>query len=94
MAIQSFADDATEAVFRGRHPRGIPFAILKVARRKLRQIHAAASLNDLKVPPGNRLHPLTHDRAGQHAIWINDQFRICLRWRETGPAEVEIVDYH
>lgn len=94
MAIQSFADDRTEAVFRGHHPRGIPFAILKVARRKLRQIHAAASLNDLRVPPGNKLHLLTHDRAGQYAIWINNQFRICLRWTETGPAEVEIVDYH
>ena len=94
MAIQSFANDATEAVFHGRHPRGIPFAILKVARRKLGQIHAASSLRDLEAPPGNKLHPLTKDRAGQHAIWINDQFRICLRWTETGPAEVEIVDYH
>jgi proteic killer suppression protein len=79
-------------VFRGRHPGGIPFAILQVARRKLPQIHAAASLNDLKVPPGNKLHPLTHDRAGQHAIWINDQFRIGPRWTEMGPAAVEIVD--
>ncbi|MCJ2011609.1 type II toxin-antitoxin system RelE/ParE family toxin [Methylobacterium sp. J-076] len=94
MSILSFANETTEAVFRGRHPKGVPATILGTARRKLRQIHAAVSLNDLKAPPGNRLHPLTRDRAGQHAIWINDQFRICLRWTETGPAEVEIVDYH
>ena len=94
MAIQSFANAATEAVFQGRHPKGIPSAILKVARRKLRQIHAAVSLADLKAPPGNKLHPLTHDRAGQHAIWINDQFQICLRWTQTDPTDVEIVDYH
>jgi len=94
MPIESFANAATEAVFHGRHPKGLPAAILGTARRKLRQIHAATSLDDLKVPPGNRLHPLMKDRSGQHAIWINDQFRICFRWTETGPAEVEIVDYH
>jgi proteic killer suppression protein len=94
VAIQSFANESTEAVFHGRHPKGLPASILAVARRKLRQIHAAAALNDLKAPPGNRLHPLLRDRAGQHAIWINDQYRICFRWTETGPADVEIVDYH
>ncbi|MEL6064441.1 MULTISPECIES: type II toxin-antitoxin system RelE/ParE family toxin [unclassified Methylobacterium] len=73
MPIQSFADEMTEAVFHGRHPKGLPIAILRTARRKLRQIHAAASLHDLKVPPGNKLHPLIKDRQGQHAIWINDQ---------------------
>lgn len=94
MAIQSFANAMTEAVFEGRHPKGVPASILVVARRKLRQIHAAGVLGDLKVPPGNKLHALLKDRAGQHAIRINDQFRICFRWTETGPAEVEIVDYH
>ena len=94
MPIQSFANAMTEAVFQGRHPKGIPAGILNPARRKLRQLHAATSLQDLKAPPGNKLHPLTKDRSGQHAIWINDQFRICFRWTETGPADVEIVDYH
>ncbi|MBE7199607.1 MAG: type II toxin-antitoxin system RelE/ParE family toxin [Parafilimonas terrae] len=94
MPIQSFANATTEAVFYGRHPKGLPAAILGAARRKLRQIHAATSLHDLKAPPGNRLHPLTRDRSGQHAIWINDQYRICFRWTDVGPAEVEIVDYH
>jgi len=94
VAILNFANESTEAVFDGRHPKGLPASILVTARRKLRQIHAAASLNDLRAPPGNRLHPLTRDRAGQHAIRINDQFRICFRWTEMGPADVEIVDYH
>ncbi|MFC6791518.1 type II toxin-antitoxin system RelE/ParE family toxin [Methylobacterium komagatae] len=94
MAIHGFADDATEAVFHGRHPKGMPASILITARRKLRQIDAAATLDDLRAPPGNRLHPLGKDRAGQHAIRINDQFRVCFRWTEMGPAEVEIVDYH
>jgi toxin HigB-1 len=94
VAIQSFADAMTEAVFHGRHPKGFPATILGVARRKLRQIHAAGSLSDLMAPPGNRLHPLVRERAGQHAIRINDQFRICFRWTEVGPAQVEIADYH
>ena len=94
MAIQSFSDAVTEAVFHGRHPKGIPASILAVARRKLRQLHAAGSLVDLSVPPGNRLHPLVRDRAGQHAIRINDQYRICFRWTPVGPTEVEIADYH
>ncbi len=94
MAIQSFANEMTAEVFHGRHPKGVPATILEVARRKLRQIHAAGALNDLKIPPGNKLHPLTKDRTGHHAIWINDQFRICFRWTDTGPTDVEIVDYH
>lgn len=93
MPIRSVANAMTEAVFQGRHPRSIPAAIFNVARRKLRQVHAAASLQDLKVPPGNKLHPLTKDCNRQHAVWINDQFRICFRWTETGPEAVEIVDY-
>ena len=92
--IRSFADSRTRAVFEGRHPKGIPADILKTARRKLNYLDAATSLDALKVPPGNKLHALIHDRAGQHAIWINDQFRVCFRWTETGPEDVEIVDYH
>jgi proteic killer suppression protein len=65
-----------------------------VARRKLRQLEIAGRLEDLLVPPGNRLEPLTGDRAGQHSIRVNDQFRVCFRWTESGPEDVEIVDYH
>ncbi|WP_313898966.1 type II toxin-antitoxin system RelE/ParE family toxin [Methylobacterium sp. J-059] len=92
--IQSFADRTTEAVHRGDRPKGFPAAIFPTARRKLAVLDQAADLNDLRAPPGNRLHPLTHDRAGQHAIRINDQYRICFRWTDHGPADVEIVDYH
>ncbi|MBK8233736.1 MAG: type II toxin-antitoxin system RelE/ParE family toxin [Candidatus Eisenbacteria bacterium] len=69
-------------------------AISSVARRKLRQLEIADSLSDLRVPPGNRLEALQGDRAGQHSIRINDQFRICFRWTAAGAADVEIVDYH
>ena len=65
-----------------------------MARRKLRQLEIAAQLNDLRIPPGNRLEALKGDRAGQHSIRINDQFRLCFRWTETGPEDVEIVDSH
>ncbi|GJE44254.1 type II toxin-antitoxin system RelE/ParE family toxin [Methylobacterium soli] len=92
--IQSFADRTTEAVHQGRRPRGFPANIFQAARRKLVYLDRARDLGDLRAPPGNRLHPLLHDRAGQHAIWINDQYRICFRWTEAGPAEVEIVDDH
>ncbi|WP_375457092.1 type II toxin-antitoxin system RelE/ParE family toxin [uncultured Methylobacterium sp.] len=92
--IQSFADPTTEAVYRGRRPKGFPAAIFTAARRKLAYLDRAIDLNELRAPPGNRLHPLLHERAGQHAIRVNDQYRICFRWTERGPAEVEIVDYH
>ncbi|MHC2090164.1 type II toxin-antitoxin system RelE/ParE family toxin [Methylobacterium sp. CM6244] len=94
VAILSFADDATEAVFHGRQPKGIPSSILSAARRKLRYLDAASTLDDLKQPPGNKLHPLFRDRAGTHAIWINGAYRVCFQWTEAGPAEVEIIDYH
>ncbi|MGY2053110.1 type II toxin-antitoxin system RelE/ParE family toxin [Methylobacterium sp. JK268] len=92
--IRSFADEKTRAVFEGRHPKGVPADILTVARRKLRYLHAATSLDALSVPPGNRLHPLTRDRLGQHAIRVNDQWRICFRWTSRGPEDVEMTDYH
>jgi toxin HigB-1 len=66
----------------------------RVARRKLRQLEIAGRLDDLRVPPGNRLEALQGDRAGQHSIRINDQFRLCFIWTATGPDAVEIVDYH
>jgi proteic killer suppression protein len=65
-----------------------------VAKRKLQMVDAAAQLDDLKVPPGNRLHALTGDRKGQHAIRINDQYRVCFEWRDGNAYEVEITDYH
>jgi proteic killer suppression protein len=68
--------------------------IESVARRKLRQLEIAGRLEDLKVPPGNRLEALKGSRAGQHSIRVNDQYRICFRWTEAGPEDVEIVDYH
>lgn len=69
-------------------------SIATVARRKLRQLEIASQLDDLRVPPGNRLEALKRDRVGQHSIRINDQFRLCFRWTGQGPEEVEIVDYH
>jgi proteic killer suppression protein len=92
--IRNFRDKVTEAVFGGESPKGFPAGMAKVARRKLRYLHAAASLGDLRSPPGNHLEALVGDRKGQHSIRINDQFRICFVWTNTGPAEVEIVDYH
>lgn len=91
--IKSFRCKDTEKFFTtGQSAR---FANLKrVAERKLTQLDAAVILDDLKVPPGNRLEPLAGDRAGQHSIRINDQFRVCFVWTNEGPADVEIVDYH
>ena len=68
--------------------------IESVARRKLRQLEIAMNLEDLRVPPGNRLESLAGDRAGQHSIRINDQFRVCFRWTKAGAYDVEILDYH
>jgi len=69
-------------------------ALLSVARRKLRQLEIAGRLEDLRVPPGNRLEALKGDRAGQYSIRINDQYRVCFVWTAAGPEDVEIVDYH
>jgi proteic killer suppression protein len=69
-------------------------AIERVARRKLRQLEIAQRLEDLRIPPGNRLEPLRGDRAGQHSIRINDRYRLCFLWSDSGPEDVEIVDYH
>ena len=68
--------------------------IQSVAMRKLAMLNQARRLDDLRVPPGNRLEALTGDRAGQHSIRVNDQFRVCFHWTESGPEDVEIVDYH
>ena len=91
--IISFKCANTEALARGdRVKRFVNIAV--VARRKLRQLGIADQLDDLRVPPGNRLEPLKGNRAGQHSIRINDQWRICFRWTKIGAGDVEIVDYH
>jgi toxin HigB-1 len=94
LVIRTFRDKATEAVFHGNIPKGFPADLVSVARRKLRYLHAAGDLRDLRSPPGNRLEALSGDRKGQYSIRINDQFRVCFVWTSAGPAEVEIVDYH
>ncbi|MCC6946239.1 MAG: type II toxin-antitoxin system RelE/ParE family toxin [Bradyrhizobiaceae bacterium] len=92
--IVSFRDRETEKVWNGLRSRRLPGDIQAVALRKLRLINVASWIDDLKVPPGNRLEPLKGDRAGQWSIRINDQWRICFRWTEGGAEDVEIVDYH
>lgn len=92
--IESFADNETEKLFRRQRVRKLPPDIQRTALRKLVQLDAAICLDDLRVPPGNRLEALTGNRAGQHSIRINDQWRICFIWRAGGPQNVEIVDYH
>ena len=91
--IVSFRDGDTEHLARGRRvARFVSFE--SVARRKLRQLEIAGRLDDLRIPPGNRLEPLAGDRAGQHSIRINDKYRVCFRWTAGGAEDVEIVDYH
>jgi proteic killer suppression protein len=92
--IKSFACRATEAVFNDQQAPELPPTIQTTARRKLVQINLAEKLSDLRVPPGNRLEALKDDRAGQHSIRINDQWRICFKWTASGVEDVEIVDYH
>lgn len=94
MAIKSFRNDKTKAIFEGRSQKGVSSDLLKAGRRKLNMIDAASRLDDLKVPPGNKLHALVEDRSGQHAIWINDQFRVCFHWTDAGAEDVEVTDYH
>lgn len=91
--IRSFKDRETAQLARGmRVARFRSFE--SAARRKLRQLEIAACLNDLRVPPGNHLESLKGDRSGQHSVRINDRFRICFTWTDSGPVDVEIVDYH
>jgi proteic killer suppression protein len=92
--IGSFRDRETEKIAQGEYSRRFPGAIQRKAKMKLDLIRAADRLQDLRVPPGNRLEPLSGDRAGQHSIRINDQWRICFRWRQGVAHDVEIADYH
>lgn len=91
--IRSFRCKDTAALAEGKRVKRLA-NIAKVARRKLRQLEIAGRLEDLRVPPGNRLEALKGDRTGQHSIRINDQWRLCFRWTEAGAEDVEIVDYH
>jgi len=92
--IRSFGDDETKKVFDRRVSRRLPAEIQRSALRKLLLLDGAESLEDLRSPPGNRLEKLTGDRAGQHSIRVNDQWRICFVWKVSDAFEVEITDYH
>ncbi|UPK76349.1 type II toxin-antitoxin system RelE/ParE family toxin [Nocardioidaceae bacterium SCSIO 66511] len=92
--IRSFADKQTQKVWERAHVRRLGRDVQRAAQKKLRLLNAAGSINDLRVPPGNRLEKLAGDRDGQHSIRVNDQYRICFVWTESGPDQVEITDYH
>ncbi|MDE0045522.1 MAG: type II toxin-antitoxin system RelE/ParE family toxin [bacterium] len=92
--IKSFASKNAAAIFAGHAVRGLPVQIQQRARAKLVAIDAAGRLDDLRVPPGNRLEVLRGDRLGQHSVRVNAQWRICFNWRDGDAWDVEIVDYH
>ena len=96
--VRAFKNKATEDIFNGKATKAAlrlcPKSLWKVAVRKLDQLDSVLSLDELRVPPGNRLEALSGKREGQYSIRINDQYRICFRWTETGPVDVEITDYN
>ncbi len=96
--IQSFRNRGTQDIFDGKRTKAArktcPIHLWPIASRKLDLLDSVTTLSDLRIPPGNQLEALSGDRAGQHSIRINDQYRICFVWNESGPDEVEIVDYH
>lgn len=96
--IVSFKNEGTEDIFNGSNTKAArktcPESLWKIAARKLDQLDSVAALNELMIPPGNRLEALSGERAGQHSVRINDQYRVCFVWSEDGPDKVEIVDYH
>jgi len=92
--IQSFLDKETSAIFAGYAVRRLPQDMQQTARRKLKQLDAACVLDEMKIPPGNRLEALKGDRKGQWSIRINDQWRICFIWNNGDAENVQIVDYH
>jgi len=94
MAIKSFRDKRTAALFLGLPVKGLPHELRKRARINLAILHRAGGLDDLRVLPGNRLEALKRDRAGQHSIRVNDQFRLCFQWTGTDAENAELVDYH
>ena len=92
--ILGFRSKEAEKIWQGEVTKRLPPAIQIVARRKLRMLNSARRLDDLRIPTANRLEALKGERKGQHSIRINEQWRICFRWVEAGPSDVEIVDYH
>ncbi|MEK1852270.1 MAG: type II toxin-antitoxin system RelE/ParE family toxin [Phyllobacterium sp.] len=92
--IQNFADRETQLIWSGVRSRKLPSDIQPVALRKLRLLDQARVMEDLRVPPGNRLEALKGKLAAQHSIRINDQWRICFVWKEGGPRDVKIIDYY
>lgn len=92
--IRTFKDKEAEKIFKGQFSKKLPHDIQRIVERKLIMLHRSANLNDLRVPPANRLEALKGDRQDQHSIRINNQWRICFEWREDRVYEVEIVDYH
>ncbi len=92
--ILSFANNATARLWDGFRPAELPPSIHKTALRKLTQLHASQSLDEFRVPPGNRFERLLCNRKGQHSIRVDDQFRVCFRWDGQNVRDVEIVDYH
>ena len=92
--IRSFRDKEAEKIFKRQRSLKLPEAMQRAALRKLRMLNRAGTLNDLRVPPANRLEKLKGDRFGQHSIRINDQWRICFKWNDRDSFQVEIVDYH
>lgn len=92
--IQSFHDETTEEVFKGKVPRRFPQNVFAAARRKMLQLDAAAVVEDMRIPPGNMLEALQGKRAGQWSVRVNAQYRICFTWGPQGPESVEFVDYH
>jgi proteic killer suppression protein len=92
--IKSFGNAAALASWHRRFLKGVPSDVSRIGNRKLMQLHNARSLHDLKAPPANKLEALSRERAGQHSIRINDQWRVCFVWRDGHAYDVEIVDYH
>jgi len=92
--IKTFKDDETQKIYQRQPSRKLPDDIQQVALRKLRMLNNAISINDLRVPPANRLEKLSGNRAGQWSIRINDQWRVCFRWEGSDAYDVEITDYH
>ena len=94
MAISGFKDKETRKIFEGRFSAKLPQQIQQKARRRIFQLHAAVTLEDLRLPPSNRLEMLGGNRKGQHSVRINDQHRLCFKWNGGNVIDVEIVDYH
>ncbi len=92
--IRSFGSKDAERIWDEQYVKGVDRMVQRVALRKLELIHAAKDVEDLRIPPGNRLEQLTGDRRGQHSIRVNAQWRICFVWRDGGAEDVELVDYH